>query len=105
MGAVSVVLTDKHYQLAEKLSGTGHTRQYIAKQLKLSSAAFYVRINKDKKLAQALEQGDVEDFQECQSVLRKKGIEGSFQHLGGYMRLRHGTNMQTHQVRQEQSPS
>ena len=59
----------------------------------MSNRAFYVRMNKDSRLKEAVDIGDVQDYQECQSVMRTKGLEGKFPYMAGYMRLRHGITL------------
>ena len=93
MGRALQRLTKRHYKKVATWAAEGATRESMARGLGVSRATFYRWIEKDEALKEALQVGDAEDFQICQSVLRKKGIEGSFNHLAGYMRLSHKVNI------------
>lgn len=93
MGRALQKLQARHYTKVAKWAAEGVTRESMAHGLGVSVATFYRWLAKDERLKEALQVGDSKDFQVCQSVLREKGIAGSFNHLAGYMRLSHKVNI------------
>lgn len=94
MGApIKKAFTKRDYDKIEKLVSEGYTRQSIAAEFGMSSATFYRWIDKDEKLKESLAVGKAQDFQLIMNTARKKAIEGSYQHMAGYMRVIHNVDM------------
>lgn len=73
-----------------KLSKIGATKEAIGSALGLSRATFYRMCESNDALATALREGREKDLGEIDTVLREKALEGSYQHMAGYYRRRHG---------------
>lgn len=86
-------LTKRDYERVRRLVANGYTRQSIATELGMSIATFYRWIDKDDKLKESLTIGKAQDFQAVINKAREKAIEGSYQHMSGYLRVIHNVDM------------
>lgn len=90
MGApIKKAFTQRDYDRIRRLVAKGYTRQSIAHEFGMSVTTFYRWIEKDGKLKEALEVGKQQDCQLMLNKCRSKALEGSYQHMAGYMRVIH----------------
>lgn len=71
----------------------GATRETIAQWLGWAPSTFYRRLEIDRRLKEAVEVGECEDFQWCAGVMRQNAEKGSYSHMSGYLRIKHGINL------------
>ena len=86
-------LTKKQIELIREATANGATRTSCAGLVGWSVATLYRWMDKDDRLKNALEVGKAQDYQVMMNKAREKALEGSYQHLAGYMRVIHNVNM------------